>query len=366
MGTMVKCSLIGLMLLVFSLAAGGTAAAGIMMPFRAVLEREGIRVGWDGQAATGQHWDGRLLRVVPGSAVGFLDEREISLEAPVTVLAGMTYVPSTVFEDFLGTLPPPYPELAFTLVQAGERSWVVGRVAEARGYWRESAHYSGDPKADGIPAGVLVDRVWLLPANDETVLDAFLARVAADLQEATENTYSLAPGADQALKTALSGDVRLVSLPVQCRIGTCAVNFNAGGNNYNNMLNAVKATEYLDGTVVEPGGIFSYNRTVGPWTAGRGYVVGYAISEGRYVAARGGGVCRASTVLYGAVLDAGLEVVERHGHSLPVGYVPVGRDATVSYGRADLRFRNHLPHPVRIEAGGTVHRLQVTLWEIIT
>lgn len=367
MGTRVRSCLVLLMLLFFLPPASGTAsAAGVMMPLRTVLEPESIRIGWDGQAATAQHWDGRLLRVIPGSEVAFLDEREIPLEAPVATLAGVTFVPSNVFESFLGTLLPPYPKPTFTLVRAGDRSWFVGCVSGTRGYCQTPEIDAADsPGWAETPAGTPTERVWLLPDEEEAVLDAFLARVAADLREATGDAYSLAPGAGVTLKTALSADAPTVSLPVERRIGTCVVNFNAGGGNYNNMLNAVRATEYLDGIVVQPGSSFSYNTTVGPWNAERGFVVGYAISEGRYVAARGGGVCRTSTVLYGAVVNAGLTVVERHGHSLPVDYVPVGRDATVSYGRADLQFKNNLPHPVRIEAGGTEHRLQVILWELI-
>ncbi|MBE0467167.1 MAG: VanW family protein [Candidatus Desulforudis sp.] len=350
-----------LLLLIFCLVTAGTAEAAVMMPLRPVLEREGVGVGWDGEAATARHWDGRLLRVIPGSAVAYLDGREIPLKAPAVKLAGMVFVPSTLFESFLGTLDPVYPAPAFTQVRAGECSWFLGWDDGAWGYRFQPLEIT-TLNADGTPCEPEADRVWLLPPGDETILNDFLSRVETELKAVG---YALAPGAGAALRNAVTAGLESVSLPVERRLGFCEVRFNPGGSNHNNMLNAVKAAEYLNGTVLAPKQVFSYNATVGPRTAERDFVVGYAISGGRHVPARGGGVCRTSTVLYGAVLDAGLTVVERHAHSLPVGYVPVGRDATVSYGTADLKFRNNRPYPVWIEAGGTVHRLQVALWEML-
>jgi vancomycin resistance protein YoaR len=69
-----------------------------------------------------------------------------------------------------------------------------------------------------------------------------------------------------------------------------------------------------------------------------------------------------STVLYGALLDAGLPIAERHAHSLPVGYATQGRDATVSWGGADLKFRNSTQETLIIESGGTVRRIYAILW----
>jgi hypothetical protein len=359
-----KWLLVPLLMLIFFLAAGGTAGAAVMIPLRPALEQAGIPVSWDGKAATANLWDGRLLRVVPGSEVAHLGGREIHLEAPAVMLAGVTFVPGTLFAAFMNPSVTEHSGPSFTLVRAGELSWLVGEAVDDLDYWAVAVDFTaGGP--DGNPAGPEVEQVWLLPAGNGAMVSVFLSRVDTELRTVTGNVYSLAPGADVLLKTALARDVQAVSLPVQYRIGACEVRFNPGGNNYNNMLNAVKAAEYLDGVVVPPGEVFSYNATVGPWTAKRGFVVGYAISGGRYVPARGGGVCRTSTVLYGAVLDAGLAVVERHAHSLPVEYAPLGRDATVSYGRADLKFGNNRAHAVRIEAGGTVHRLYVNLWEIV-
>ena len=64
----------------------------------------------------------------------------------------------------------------------------------------------------------------------------------------------------------------------------------------------------------------------------------------------GGGICQVSTTLYNAVLKANLEVTERHNHMFTVSYVPLGHDAAVSYGHADLVFTNTTSYPLRINA----------------
>ena len=41
-----------------------------------------------------------------------------------------------------------------------------------------------------------------------------------------------------------------------------------------------------------------------------------------------------------AVMLANLKVTERHAHSYISSYVPIGRDATVSWGSLDFKFKN--------------------------
>src|SRR5690606_37286827 len=73
--------------------------------------------------------------------------------------------------------------------------------------------------------------------------------------------------------------------------------------------------------------------------------------EGQVRDGYGGGVCQVSTTLYDAALLANLKITERHNHMFTVGYVPLGMDAAVSYGYADLKFINSTDYPIRIEAG---------------
>lgn len=108
----------------------------------------------------------------------------------------------------------------------------------------------------------------------------------------------------------------------------------------NRSQNIYLAADALHGSIIRPGEIFSFNTTVGPRTAARGYRQAVIFSGGRPVLGYGGGVCQVSTTLYQAVLAAGLPVVERYPHSLPVSYAAAGRDATVVWGAQDMRWRN--------------------------
>jgi vancomycin resistance protein YoaR len=64
----------------------------------------------------------------------------------------------------------------------------------------------------------------------------------------------------------------------------------------------------------------------------------------------GGGVCQVSSTLYNAALRAGMEIIERHPHSIRIHYVPPGQDAAVAYNYLDLQFRNNYTTPVLIKS----------------
>lgn len=122
----------------------------------------------------------------------------------------------------------------------------------------------------------------------------------------------------------------------------------------NNLLLAVKN---INGTVVGPGEVFSYNDSVGPRTQQTGFQDAIIYVNNRMRKDVGGGICQASSTLYNCVLLANMPIVERHAHSLPVHYVPAGRDATVAWGGDDFRFRNNTSKPIIVKAvasGGTL------------
>ncbi|MCF8009788.1 MAG: VanW family protein [Clostridiales bacterium] len=104
--------------------------------------------------------------------------------------------------------------------------------------------------------------------------------------------------------------------------------------------NIKTAASALDGLLVSPGEKVSFNKVVGPRSSEAGYKNAKVILNRKLVEGLGGGVCQVSSTLYNAVLLSDLTVIERTNHSLPVSYVPLGRDATVVYDFLDLRFRN--------------------------
>ena len=108
------------------------------------------------------------------------------------------------------------------------------------------------------------------------------------------------------------------------------------------------AAQELDGVVLLPGEVFSYNTVVGRRSASRGFRIAPIFANGRHVPGIGGGVCQVSSTTYNAALLAGLKIRERHNHQMVVGYVPVGLDATVDFGNKDLKFENDTGGPIAL------------------
>lgn len=126
-----------------------------------------------------------------------------------------------------------------------------------------------------------------------------------------------------------------------------SVSTNTANGNHNMQM----ALSRINGTILNPGQIFSYNETVGDSTsADTGFLPAGGISGGILVQMYGGGICQASTTLYGAVLRAGLEIVERDCHSMKSTYCPIGLDATVDYGNIDFKFKNNMETPIYLQA----------------
>jgi len=114
--------------------------------------------------------------------------------------------------------------------------------------------------------------------------------------------------------------------------------------------NIARAAKYLDGTLLAPGEVWSFNRTVGPRTLERGFVDAPVIVADEVEPGVGGGVCQVATTLFAAGVLGGLDVVQRRSHSRPSGYAPLGLDATVIDGEVDLKLRNPYPLPIIVHA----------------
>jgi len=130
------------------------------------------------------------------------------------------------------------------------------------------------------------------------------------------------------------------------------------GDNENRNGNLRKACGMLDGLVLQPGQELSYNEALGPRTKELGWLPAPAYSGTKLVDSPGGGICQVSSTLYLASVYSELTIVERRNHGYPVSYIPLGMDATVSWGFADLKIRNDSPMPVKIQAeesDGYVH-----------
>jgi len=112
----------------------------------------------------------------------------------------------------------------------------------------------------------------------------------------------------------------------------------------NRIFNLKKAAGNMNGILVAPGEVFSFNKYVGDISAAGGYRQAYVIKEGRTVLGDGGGVCQVSTTLFRAVLNSGLPVEERTAHAYRVHYYEEGSepgfDATIFTPDVDFKFKN--------------------------
>ena len=118
------------------------------------------------------------------------------------------------------------------------------------------------------------------------------------------------------------------------------------------------ACQAINGTVLSPGEEFDFNTVVGKRTKEKGYQYAPAYSGGLTVDTLGGGICQVSSTIYYCTLLADLEIINRQPHSYVSSYMPMGTDATVSWGGPEFTFKNSTNYPIRIEtwvADGYVH-----------
>jgi vancomycin resistance protein YoaR len=118
--------------------------------------------------------------------------------------------------------------------------------------------------------------------------------------------------------------------------------------NINRNENLRIAVECINGTILAPGDIFSFDKTLGERTEEKGYKPAKVFWGGEIIDSVGGGICQVSSTLYNTVLRADLDVLERHNHSFLVSYIPIGMDAAVAYQSIDFKFRNSSSWPIKI------------------
>jgi vancomycin resistance protein YoaR len=196
---------------------------------------------------------------------------------------------------------------------------------------------------------VVGKRVRVVKGRDGTTLDVGGAQTAV-LGAATQSGVREADVGLTALEPKLSTeDAR--ALGIKRRVSTFTTDM--GVSSSNRIWNVHLMADYIDGTIIKPGKTFSFNKVVGPRTPERGFREGQMILGSLLVPAIGGGVCQTATTLFNNAFELGLPVKERHNHSWYISHYPIGRDATVSWGGPDLKFKNDLDHAILIKTSYT-------------
>ena len=121
-------------------------------------------------------------------------------------------------------------------------------------------------------------------------------------------------------------------------LGSCSTSL--ADSTYERKQNIRLAVENLSGTLLIPGAKLSFNKTVGKRELKAGYLPAPAIVHERLRPVLGGGICQVSSTLFNAVLLSDLKILKRYRHHTPINYLPLGMDATVSWGAKDFSFQN--------------------------
>jgi len=225
----------------------------------------------------------------------------------------------------------------------------LARLVRPRvGRWTMHAH-----NAQFLVAG---DNVHVVPARagrdvDATRLAAAVAAAAHRDGTAQVELGPRDPDLTTVDATALGIRHKLVSYTTQM-----------GASSSNRIHNVHLMADFIDGTVIAPGHDFSFNDVVGERTAQRGFLEGQEIIGSLVLPSIGGGVCQTATTLFNDAFELGLPILERTNHNLYLSHYPIGRDATVSWGGPDFKFRNDLKHGLMIKTSYTDSTLTFTFY----
>ena len=206
-----------------------------------------------------------------------------------------------------------------------------------------TAYYQSDAPAAAAPSPDTAEKPEQTPASPSGVAPTGETEKPARDKSATDTTAPLEVtltliAAKPAITGAMLGDLR--------ELGSYSTHFALGDRGSNIAL----ATSHINGTMLAPGQIFSYNKVVGPRIESAGFRDAPVIVKGELVPGVGGGICQVSSTLYNAVLLSDLKIVRRSHHAFPVHYLPAGRDATVVDGAIDFQFQNNTATPIYVAA----------------
>lgn len=298
-----------------------------------------------------------------------LDEAAIRtvLETAVQELS-QAYIPSSYFLE--GEIPdlseesfqPEVTPLPTLVVQTGipayqldvDAAWEIIRQSTSAGKFEIDLTEAAAPlEAEALDAGEILEAIAISAVDARMDLETLQPipgsfGLGFDQRELSKKLKKAQPGEE--LRIALQATAPEImgrEVYFQDELGFCQT---PHGDNKQRCTNLALACQALNGVVLEPGETLSYNATLGQRTKEAGYQDAPAYSGTDLINTLGGGICQVSSTLYLCSLYAELETVERVSHGYPSSYMPVGLDATVSWGTPDLKIKNNSSLPVKIIA----------------
>ncbi len=210
-------------------------------------------------------------------------------------------------------------------------------------FWTE---FSYDEEALKNFISSIAQEVYVAPQDADILLDTFNPVILSQSKDGRAlNEEALYETIHNAM---ITGHTAAISLPVEDKPAAISssdaeeglqliVSYQTSleGSSSARRSNIRTALSNFNAFEVKVGEAVSFNEVVGPRTALRGYkeatvYYGATITEGV-----GGGICQASSTLYAAVLQAGMDVIERHNHTMVVAYCKASMDAAVSEDAQD-------------------------------
>ena len=222
-----------------------------------------------------------------------------------------------------------------------------------------------DPDFDAIRDEICVEAADAYLDKETKQIVPSVTGVDFDTETVRELVRSAAEGSDIAILVTLT-QPRISTEDLQANLfkdvlGTGATSCAGPSARW---YNIDLAASRVNGTILLPGEVFSYNALAGPYTKSSGYKDAGTYQNGQSIDATAGGICQLSSTLYWVSLKANLETVERSKHAFNSGYMPViGTDATVWSDQIDFKFKNNTDYPIKVETyQDKNHKLHVTIY----
>jgi len=320
------------------------------------------------RALPGMHIDG--VPVAPGRSVrAFVEERAEAMEnRRVRLVVKDGASARTVLEATLGELGVhvDVDGVISRALRMGRTGDALSRATLANRARRGELDVALEPRFDsrpvvarlapmkedldvaGIPARMDLDHHEVVPETDGKALDVDAAadRIARAALDPEANEIEL-PFADVPPHVTRASLARVDITHVMASFKTY---FSRRGDQGPRARNIEVAAEHLDGLVIDPGQLVSFNEVVGERSEDNGFTKAFEIFKGEYTEGVGGGTCQVASTFHAIAFFGGLEIVQRLPHSRPSVYIPAGLDATVVYPTVDLKVRNPFSFPVVVHA----------------
>jgi len=216
---------------------------------------------------------------------------------------------------------------------------------------------------EAISARLDLDKHATIPEKDGHYIDpdGTVARLEGFAREAGHSGKTARVELPIATFAPRISTAYLKGLDISVVLAEYETSFSRGGEQKRRGKNIDNASQKLDGLVISPGEMISFNTIVGERSESNGFAKSWEIFKGEMVEGVGGGTCQAASTFHAAASFAGIDVLERLPHSRPSAYIPMGLDSTVVYPGVDLKVRNPHPFPVVVHAKTDGNKLRVEL-----